>query len=172
MLFVISVIVLFISVYLFFNSSRFFLDISCIFSIFASILFPRSSIIFTVIILNCFSGRFPISTSFSYFSGVLSCSFIWYIALCLFILSFFLWMWFLFHRLQDCSSSCFCSLPSGRWGCLRGLCKFPDGRDWWWVELIKTLICLTADGWGWLPSLLLVWPEVTQHWSLQAIWWG
>ena len=35
-----------------------------------------------------------------------------YIALCLFILSIFLWMWFLFYRLQDCSSSCFCCLPS------------------------------------------------------------
>ena len=22
------------------------------------------------------------------------------------------------------------------------------------------------------PFLLVVWPEVTQHWSLQALWWG
>ena len=70
-------------------------------------LIPRSWIIFTIIILNSLSGRLPISTSFSCFSGVLSCSFIWYIVLCLFILSIFLQMWFLFHRLQDCSSSCF-----------------------------------------------------------------
>ena len=34
-------------------------------------------------------------------------------------------MWFLFYRLQDCSSSCFCCLPFGGWGYLRGLCKFP-----------------------------------------------
>ena len=32
----------------------------------------------------------------------------------------------------------------------------------------KTLICLSADVWGCVPSLLVVWPEVTQHWSLQA----
>ena len=35
-----------------------------------------------------------------------------------------------------------------------------------WAELSKTLICLSADGWGWVPSLLVVWPEATQHWSL------
>ena len=28
------------------------------------------------------------------------------------------------------------------------------------------LILLSADGWGWVPSLLVVWPEATQHWSL------
>ena len=47
-------------------------------------------------------------------------------------------MWFSFHRLQDCSSSC--CLPSGRWGYLRGLCKLPDERDWWWVELSVALV--------------------------------
>uniref|UniRef100_A0A8C6F1F1 Uncharacterized protein n=1 Tax=Monodon monoceros TaxID=40151 RepID=A0A8C6F1F1_MONMO len=96
--FLISVFVLFISVSLFFNSSRclFFnssrslLNISCVFCIFASILFLRSWITFTIIILNSFSGRLPISPPFSCFSGVLSFSFIWYIALCLFILSIFL----------------------------------------------------------------------------------
>ena len=36
----------------------------------------------------------------------------------------------------------------------------------WWAELSKTLICLSVDGWGWVPSLLVVWPEATQHWSL------
>ena len=42
----------------------------------------------------------------------------------------------------------------------------------WWAELSKTLICLSADGWGWVPSLLVVWPEVTQHQSPQAPCWG
>ena len=37
----------------------------------------------------------------------------------------------------------------------------------WWAELSKTIIRLSADGWGWVPSLLVVWPEVTQHWRLQ-----
>ena len=87
-------------------------------------------------------------------------------------------MWFLFHRLQDCSS-CFCCLPSGGCSYLRGLCKFPDGRDWWWVKLLlwwaelsKTLIRLTANGWGCVPSLLVVWHEATQHWRLPGLFGG
>ena len=49
------------------------------------------------------------------------------------------------------------------------------GWSWlllWWAELSKTLIRLTADGWGWVPSLLIVWPEVTQHWSLPGLFGG
>ena len=42
----------------------------------------------------------------------------------------------------------------------------------WWEELSKTLIHLTADGWGWVPSLLVVWPEATQHWSLPGLFCG
>ena len=42
----------------------------------------------------------------------------------------------------------------------------------WWAELSKTLICLSADGWGWVPSLLVVWPEATQHWSLPGLFGG
>jgi len=59
-------------------------------SICASILFLRSWIIFTIITLNCFSGRLPISISLICSSGVLSCSFIWDIYLCCLILSNFL----------------------------------------------------------------------------------
>ena len=62
---------------LFFSSSRSLVNISWIFLISASILFPRSWIIFTVIILISFSVRLPISTAFSCFSGVLSCPFTW-----------------------------------------------------------------------------------------------
>ena len=85
--FFISVIVLFISVCLFFNCSRSLLHLLdlCI-----HFFFPRSWMIFTIIILNSFSGRLPVSTSFSRFSGVLSYSFIWYIVLYLFSLSMFL----------------------------------------------------------------------------------
>ena len=43
-------------------------------------------------------------------------------------------------QVQDCSSSCFCCLRSGGLGYLRGLCKFPDGRDWWWVVLGVALV--------------------------------
>ena len=38
--------------------------------------------------------------------------------------------------------------------------------------LSKTLIQLSADGWGCTPSLLVVLPEVTQSWSLGALWYG
>ena len=40
------------------------------------------------------------------------------------------------------------------------------------MELSKTLIRLTADGWGWVSSLLVVWPEATQHWSLPGLFGG
>ena len=69
-----------------YNCSKCILSISCIFSIFPSILFQRCWIIFTVIILNFFSERLPVSSSFSYFSGVLPYSFIWDIIFCLLIL--------------------------------------------------------------------------------------
>ena len=54
--------VLFISVRLFFSSPKLLVHISCIFSI----VFPRS---FAIVVLNSFSGRLLISTSFSCFGG-------------------------------------------------------------------------------------------------------
>ena len=78
----ISVIALFLIDWLFFISSRPLLNISCIFSILVSrlfihnsILFSRFWIVFAIIILNSFLGRLPISSSFVWFSGQLSCSF-------------------------------------------------------------------------------------------------
>ena len=69
-----DLIALFIIDWLFFISSRSFLNISCIFSILVSslficnsILFSRFWIIFTIIILNSFSGRLPIPSSFVWF---------------------------------------------------------------------------------------------------------
>lgn len=38
--------------------------------------------------------------------------------------------------------------------------------------LRKSLGSLSADGWGCVPTLLVVWPEESQHWSLQAIGWN
>ena len=49
------------------------------------------------------------------------------------------------------------------------------GWSWvllWWAELSKTLIHLSAVGWGWVPSMLVAWPEVTQHWSLPRLFGG
>ena len=51
----------------------------------------------------------------------------------------------------------------GRWGGGGGTGSCLEGR----AVLSKTLIQLSADGWGCTPSLL-VWPEVTQSWSLLA----
>ena len=104
--------VLFISVSLFF-SSRSLVNISYIFSI----LFPKSWIIFTIIILNYFPGMLPISTSFSgFFGGV---DFILSLNLeqnpLLFHFDSFSVMWILFRRSGDCSS-CFISMPSGKSG--------------------------------------------------------
>ena len=58
------------------------------------------------------------------------------------------------------------------WRRLRGLCKFPDGRDEWWEKLDLALvgramfgkvgIQFSIDGWGWAPSLVVFWPEATQ----------
>ena len=58
---------------------------SCIFSI----LFSRSLIIFSIIILNYFSGSLPIYSSFIWTSVFLVCSFICIVFLCLFIFFFF-----------------------------------------------------------------------------------
>ena len=81
----------------FFTSSRSLLNI-CIFSVLVSslcicnsILFSRFWISFTIIILNFFSDRLPIS-SFVLFGGHLSCYFPCWIFLCLFIfLDFSVW---------------------------------------------------------------------------------
>ena len=66
----------------FFISFMSLLNLSCIFSILVSrlficnsILFSRFWIIFIIIIWNSLSGRFPISSSFVWFGGHLSCSF-------------------------------------------------------------------------------------------------
>ena len=95
----ISVIALFISVYLSFSSSRSLLNFSCIFSIHASILFLRSWISFTVITLNSFSDRLLISSSFSCSYRFLPFSFICNIHLCHLILSNLLSLWSPFRRL-------------------------------------------------------------------------
>ena len=61
------------------------LNFPCIFSILVSrlfictsILFSKFWVIFTVIILNSFSGRLPVSSSLVWFGGHLSCSFTCY----------------------------------------------------------------------------------------------
>ena len=98
---------LFIIVCLLFSSSSSLLNVSCIFSI----LFPRFWIIFTIITLNYFSGRLPISSSFVWSGGILPCSFICCVFLCLLILLNLLCLGSPFHKLQVHSSHCFWCLP-------------------------------------------------------------
>ena len=97
---------MFIIVCLLFSSSRSFLNLSCIFSI----LFPRFWI-FTIITLNYFSGKLPISSSFVWSGVFLPCSFICCVFLCLLILLNLLCLGSPFCRLQVCSSPCFWCLP-------------------------------------------------------------
>ena len=108
-----SFIVLFITLGLFFSSSKCFLNISCIFFKCAFTLFPRFWIIFTIITLNALSGRLPTSSSFIWPYVFLPCSFICNILLCNLIFSNLLYLWSPFCRLQGHSSSCFCCLTRG-----------------------------------------------------------
>ena len=88
--------------WLFFSFSRSLLNISCIFSIHASILFLRSWIIFTILLWVLFQSLFPLK---------------------------------------------------GR--------ATSGGLLWGGCELIMTLGSLSADGWGCVPFLLVVWCEVS-----------
>ena len=94
-------------VYLLFSSSRSLLYASCIFCI----QFPRFWIIFTIITLNSFSGRLPISSSFVWSGGFLPCCFICCIFLYFLILLNLLCLGSPFCRLQVHSSHCFWCLP-------------------------------------------------------------
>ena len=86
-----------------FSSSRSLLNVSCI----LSILFPRFWIIFTIIILNYFSGRLTISSSFVMSGVFLPCSFICCVFLYLLILLNLLCSGSPFRRLLVRSSHCF-----------------------------------------------------------------
>ena len=109
-----------------FISSRSLLNFSCIFSIVSSmffcnsILFSEYWIIFTIIILNSFSGRLPISSSFVWFGVHLSCSFTCWIFLCLFILSILLCLGWPFCMLEVCGFSLL-------WHC---------SCVWYWIGLV------------------------------------
>ena len=105
--FLLSFIVLFIFVCLLFSSSRSLLNVSCTFPI----LFPRFWIIFTIITLNSFSGRQPISSSFVWCGGFLPCSLLCCVFQCLLILLKLLCLGSPFCRLQVHSSHCFWCLP-------------------------------------------------------------
>ena len=179
---------LFITGCLLFSSFRSFLKVSCIFSI----LFPRFWIIFTIIILNSFSGRLLISSSFVRSGRFLPCSFICCVFLCLPILLHLLCLRSPFRRLQVRSSHCFWYLSPvakfGSVGCVGFLvegtsaCVLVDlvflvgksmsGAVFWGVcGLIMILGSLPTNGWGCVPVLLVVWHRVSSTvacWSLSG----
>ena len=140
---------LFVSVCLFFNSSRSLLTDYCIFCI----LFSRFLIIFTIIILNCFSGGLPISFSFIWTSVILVCSVICVVFLCFFLIFLSLCLRSSFPRLQGWILSSFWFLPS--WGWSNGLCKLHIGWDLCWV-FVCLLACLFFLWWARLSEVIIL----------------
>ena len=63
-------------------------------------------------------------------------------------------------------------LVSSHWwvelGLIHLLSRVCEGFCW----LRTTFISLSADGWGCVSILFVVWCEVSQKWSLQAVLWG
>ena len=62
-----------------------------------------------------------------------------------------------------------CTLVCGSGPCPS--CGQRDVKECVWVvfELSATLGSLSADDWGSVPILIVVWLEVFRHWSFQAI---
>jgi len=151
--FLISVIVLFVSVCLFFNSAKSLLIYSCIFSI----LFSRFLIIFTIIILNSFSGSLPISSSIICTSVFLVFSFICAVFLCFFI--FFLNLLCLrspFPRLQGwiLSSFWFCPPKVGPVVCVSFIWK-------WSHSVVSDSVAPGSSVHGILQARILEWVAIS-----------
>ena len=89
-----------------------------------SILISRFWIIFTIIIWNFLLGRFPISSSFVWFGGHLSCSFTCWVFLCLFVLFILLCLGCPFYILAVCGVLFIVEFPCCGWGCTGGLSRF------------------------------------------------
>ena len=93
---------------------------------------------FWIIIQNSLWGRFPISSSFVWFGGYLSCSFTFWVFLCLFILFILLCLGWPFCILAVCGSSLL-----WRFLAVGGLDMWLVNVSWWgklvsvfwWVDL-------------------------------------
>jgi len=70
------------------------------------------------------SGRFPISSSFVWFGGQLSCSFTCWVFLCFFILFILLCLGWPFCILAICGVLFIIEFPRYGWGCIGGLLGF------------------------------------------------
>ena len=173
------VIVLFISVGLFFKFSNFVFNFSCILTLCAFTLFLRFWIIFIIISLNLFSDTLPISASFGYSCTYLPCSFACSIFLC----------WLICLNFGVCgllSMGCSIIIPLASDVCFLlgevdpGACvaflvpalslveldlvpligrEVSNGVFWGGCELCMTLDSLSSDGWGSVPVLVVFWSE-------------
>ena len=129
-------------------------------------------------------GSLPISSSFFLCGGFLPCSFICFVFFCFLILLNLLCLGSPFRRLLVRSSHCFwCLSPVakvGSVGCVgflverTGACVLVDeagsvflvgrtmssGVFWGVCDLLMILGSLSANGWGCVPVLLVVWHKV------------
>ena len=130
---------------------------------------------FTIIILNSFSGRLPISSSFVRSGGFLPCSFICCVFLCLLILLSLLCLGSPFYRLQVHNSRCFwCLSPVAKVGSVACVCFLVEGTSsfvlvdeagsslsggqvhvWWCVLVVFLVGRSTSGGVFWLSVALL-----------------
>ena len=130
-------------------------------------------IIFPIITLNSFSGRFPISTSLSS-SEILSCSFggIYFSAVSFCLTFYVCCLRFWGCRFVVLLASGACPLVGGTGSCPSGWQPISRAVFRGGSALSTTLGSLSAGGWSCVPTLLVVWPEMSQHWSLQVVGWG
>ena len=179
---------------LFFSFPRLLLNTSYIILIHAFILFPRSQI-FTVIILNSFSGRLPISSSLIWSCEFLPCSFICNTFLCHLIQYNLLRLWSPSCRLRGCISPClYCLVPvcEGVPGACVGFLVGSGAQSFSsavqghirWCALrcqgvqYDCMGSLSFDGWGCVSVLLIIWHKVFTvdlqavglSWVLVSIW--
>ena len=138
---------------LFFKCSISLINISCIFLVCASILFPRFWIIFAIITLTPFTGRLPISSHLVVLIGFyLAPSSTTYFS----VISFFSDLLQPSCRLWDCSS--FYLLVSVPW-----LVRLVEGlvQDSWWEGLLPDLwrlkLSCPSGGQDHIRESVLVW---------------
>lgn len=65
-----------------------------------------------------------------------------------------------------------CPLVGGSWFLALWLARLCLRCVQRWLWALWSLGSLSTDGWGCVPLLLVVLPEASQNWSLQAVGWG
>ena len=112
------------------------------------------------IIQNSLSGRFPISSSFVWFGGHLSCSFTCWVFLFPFILFILLCLGCPFCILAFCGVLFIVEFPHCGWGCMGGLSMF----------LVQGSLCRCSGGWSWIPSLWSAMKCPVMSYEMSMVW--